>query len=368
MTGHRFERRRERIRAGLVERKVEGLLVTKPANVSYLSGFSGDSTVLIVGTARDLLVSDFRFDTQLRDECPGLERHIRPSGTTLPSEIGAVLGRLGMARVGFEASVLTVAAWEEIRSAAGSVELVATTDVVETLRSVKDQEELDAIRRAIEIAERAFDALRGRLGDLDDEKAAADALEFELRGFGADGSAFPPIVAAGPRSALPHARPIPGARLDGLEFVLVDWGACLGPLPYRSDLTRVVAIGIVSSKFEEVYRVVLEAQRRAFEVIRPGVACAEVDAAARSAIAEAGFGRFFDHGLGHGIGLEVHERPGLRVGATEILEAGMVLTIEPGIYLPDWGGIRIEDDVLVTSEGAEFLTKLPRDLDAVRDG
>ena len=273
-----------------------------------------------------------------------------------------------MAKVGFEAASLTVAALEVIRSAAGSVDLVATTDVVEPLRSVKDDVELIAIRRAIDIAERAFTVLRGRLGDLDDEKAAADALEFELRRCGADGSAFPPIVAAGPRSALPHARPLPGARLNDAGFVLIDWGARLGPLPYRSDLTRVVAAGIVSSRFEEVYRVVLEAQARAISAICPGVSCAEVDAAARSAIAEAGFGRYFDHGLGHGIGLEVHEAPGLRVGAAEVLRAGMVLTIEPGIYLPDWGGIRIEDDVLVTLEGAEFLSNLPRDLDAVRGG
>ncbi|QDV38366.1 M24 family metallopeptidase [Tautonia plasticadhaerens] len=362
----RHARRVESVRSSIREAGLDALLVTHPPNVSYLTGFTGDSSALIVGLDRVLMVSDFRFDTQLRDECPGLERHIRPSSRTLTQEVGAVIVALGVRRVGFEAASLTVAEQLALVEGVGSVELGGTAGVVEAARAIKDEGEIAEIRRAIAVAERAFREWRGGLGRESTEKDAADALEFALRRCGAVGSAFPPIVAAGPRAALPHARPDPAVRIGSEEFVLVDWGACLGPLPYRSDLTRVVATGKVSPSFEERYGVVLEAQRRAISAVRPGVGGAEVDAEARSFIAEAGYGRFFDHGLGHGIGLEVHEAPRVRIGSEDELRPGMILTIEPGIYVPDWGGIRIEDDVLVTPDGHEILSTLPRDLDAVR--
>lgn len=362
----RLARRVESVRSSIREAGLDALLVTHGPNVSYLSGFTGDSSALIVGLDRILMVSDFRFDTQLRDECPGLERHIRPSSRTLTQELGSVIGALGVRRVGFEAAALTVAEQLALKDGVGSVALEGTTGVVEVIRVVKDEGEVAEIRRAVEVAERAFLEWKGGLGRRSTEKEAADALEFALRRCGAVGSAFPPIVAAGPRSALPHARPEPGIEVGSGEFLLVDWGACLGPLPYRSDLTRVVATGKVSPSFEERYGIVLEAQRRAIAAVRPGVRGAEVDAEARAFIAEAGYGRFFDHGLGHGIGLEVHEAPRVRIGSEDELRPGMILTIEPGIYVPDWGGIRIEDDVLVTPDGHEVLSTLPRDLDAVR--
>ncbi|RUL81813.1 M24 family metallopeptidase [Tautonia sociabilis] len=362
------DRRVEAVRRSLREAGLGALLVTHPPNVSYLTGFTGDSSALIVSADRLLIVSDFRFDTQLRDECPTLERHIRPSDRTLPQELGEVVAKLGLGRVGFEAAGLTVADQWTIREGVGSVELEGTSGVVEAIRVIKDDDEIAALRRAIEAAESAFRSWKEAVSPESDEKEAADALEFALRKAGAVGSAFPPIVAVGPRAALPHARPEPGVRLGSDGFVLVDWGACMGPLPYRSDLTRVLATGKVSPRFEELYGVVLEAQRRAIASIHPGAKAADVDAEARSHIGEAGFARFFDHGLGHGIGLEIHEAPRLRGSSEETLRPGMVLTIEPGIYVPDWGGIRIEDDVLVTPDGAEVLSRLPRDLDAARDG
>jgi Xaa-Pro aminopeptidase len=360
------ERRVESVRSSIRQAGLDALLVTHPANVSYLTGFTGDSSALVVGLDRVLMVSDFRFDTQLRDECPGLERHIRPSGRTLAQELGGVVARLGFRRVGFEAAAVSVADQLTLMDGVGSVGLEGTTGVVEASRVIKDEGEIAEIRRAIAVAERAFLEWRGALDPQWSEKEAADALEFSLRRAGAVASAFPPIVAAGPRGALPHARPEPGVRIGSADVVLVDWGACLGPLPYRSDLTRVVATGKVTPSFERRYGIVLEAQRRAISAIRPGVKGLEVDAEARSYIDEAGYGRFFDHGLGHGIGLEVHEAPGVRIGSEDELKPGMVLTIEPGIYVPDWGGIRIEDDVLVTPDGCEILSRLPRDLDAVR--
>ena len=168
----------------------------------------------------------------------------------------------------------------------------------------------------------------------------------------------------GRRAALPHARPTETARIGDDHFVLLDWGAT--GRPYKSDLTRVVVTGKVTSEFEKIYRTVLLAQERAIAAIRPGVRAHDVDAEARSVIEQAGFGRFFDHGVGHGLGMEIHESPRIRKQSETLLQPGMIVTVEPGIYLPDWGGIRIEDDVLVTADGCEILTHLPKTLDAVR--
>ncbi|WP_152054405.1 M24 family metallopeptidase [Tautonia marina] len=362
-----FARRVEAVRSRMRAEKLDALLVTHPPNVSYLTGFTGDSSAVLLGTDRSVIVSDFRYETQLRDECPGQECHIRPSSKTLAQELGEVLAGFGWRSVGFESASLSVLDWETIRNGCGSVELRSTAGVVEEVRAVKDEAEIAAIRRAIDLAEQVFERVRHGWSGHWDEAEVANRLESELRSLGAAGSAFPPIVAVGPRSALPHARPEPGVRVDSGDFTLIDWGACLGPMPYRSDLTRVIVTGKVTPRFEEIYGIVVEAQRRAIASIRPGISAGEVDAQARSYIQEAGFGRFFDHGLGHGIGLEIHEAPRLRKDAAEVLRPGMVLTIEPGIYLPDWGGIRIEDDVLVTPDGCECLSRLPRDLDRIRD-
>ena len=242
--------------------------------------------------------------------------------------------------------------------------MISTGDRVEALRAVKDEIEIAAIREAIDYAERAFTMLRAGLVAGETEKQVADHLEALLRDVRGHGSSFPPIVAVGRRAALPHARPTAEARVGDDDFVLVDWGAT--GRPYKSDLTRVLVTGKVTPEFEKVYRTVLTAQERAIAAIRPGVKAQDVDAEARSVIEQAGFGRFFDHGLGHGIGMDIHEAPRLRKESPTILEPGMVVTVEPGIYLPEWGGVRIEDDVLVTPDGCEVLSDLPKTLDAMR--
>jgi Xaa-Pro aminopeptidase len=202
------------------------------------------------------------------------------------------------------------------------------------------------------------------LRDEDTEKDVADGIEAALRRCGATSSSFPPIVAVGRRSALPHARPTRTVRLRDGDFVLLDWGA--SGEPYKSDLTRVVVTGKVTPKFETIYRTVLAAQERAISAIRPGAKGHNIDAEARSVIEAAGFGGFFDHGVGHGIGMEIHEAPRIRRDSPDVLEPGNVVTVEPGIYLPDWGGVRIEDDVLVTEDGCEVLSRIPKSLDSVR--
>jgi Xaa-Pro aminopeptidase len=351
--------RRQQLARCLADEGLDALLVSSPVNVTYLTGFSGESSYLILTRERPVLVSDARFTEQIAGECPGLEAHIRPPTQTLHQAVAEVLGGLGCRAVGFESGHLTVAEWETLRDLAKTVDWKGGRDRVERLRAVKDPSEVEQIREAIAIAERAFTVFRALLRPEDREKDLCDALDHYVRRAGGQGASFPPIVAVGERAALPHAPPT--ARAVGeADFVLVDWGAS-GRF-YKSDLTRVLATRRISPKLEEVYRVVLTAQERAVRSIRPGVRADEVDAEARSVIAQAGFGDFFGHGLGHGLGLQVHEAPALRPNSEVVLQPGMVMTVEPGIYLPGWGGVRIEDDVLVTPDGCEVLTTVAKDL------
>jgi Xaa-Pro aminopeptidase len=356
--------RREKLRAELRRENLDALLISAPTNVSYLSGFSGDSSVLILGTQRDLIVSDGRFGTQLAQECSDIEAVIRPPGQEMIPGLAHVIETAELKRVAFEATAWSVADYQALRAAVPTVELVAVIGWVEALRQVKDEGEIAAIREAVHCAEHAFTMLRAGLREGESEKDLADALEGNLRRCGASASSFPPIVAAGLRSALPHARPTSTARVGPDDFVLIDWGAIAQG--YRSDLTRVIVTGKVAPRFEAIYRTVLAAQERGIAAIRPGVKAHDADASARAVIEEAGFGPLFSHGLGHGIGMEIHEAPRIRKGSDVQLEPGMVVTVEPGVYLPDWGGIRIEDDVLVTPDGCEVLSHVPKSLEAVR--
>ncbi len=343
---------------------IQALVINAPTNVSYLTGFSGDSSLLLQSRKRDVIISDGRFTTQLAEECPGLEAIIRQPGQEMTAALARVMQDAGYMRVGLEATSWTIADFEALRLPAPEAKLVCVSDRVAALRQIKDETEIAAIRESIDQAERAFTMLRAGLRDGETEKDVADALEGYLRRCGATGASFPPIVAVGVRSALPHARPTTTSRIGDDDFVLFDWGAT--GRPYKSDLTRVLVTGKVTPKFEAIYGTVLSAQERAIAVIRPGVKAHDVDAEARSVIEEAGFGRFFDHGLGHGLGMDIHEAPRIRKGSDTLLEPGMVITVEPGVYLPGWGGIRIEDDVLVTPVGCEVLSHIPKSLDSVR--
>jgi Xaa-Pro aminopeptidase len=365
--------RRQKLARALQGEELDVLLVTNPVNVTYLTGFSGDSSFLLLGRDKTVLVSDARFTTQLGEECPGLEFHIRPPTRTVLQATTDVLSRLGVRTLGFEAGHVTVADLETLRELAPTLDYKPGRNRVENLRVIKDPSEVLEIREAIGIAQRAFGALRALLRPTDTEKELCDALESHVRRFGGQCCSFPSIVAVGPRAALPHAPPTNRTVAES-DLLLVDWGAS-GRF-YKSDLTRVLVTRKTSAfspalpqrkegKLEEIYAVVLQAQQEALQSIRPGVKGHDVDGAARGVIARAGYGDFFGHGLGHGIGLQVHEAPFLRPSSDVVLQAGMVVTVEPGIYLPDWGGIRIEDDVLITPDGCEVLTSVPRDLQAM---
>jgi len=267
--------------------------------------------------------------------------------------IGKVVRSAKVGRLAIEGDSMSVSTRDQIAAKFPKLMIRATSGLVEKLRQVKDKFEIAQMRKAIWYAEKAFGVLRATIRPEKTEKEVSDELEYQVRLFGAQGTAFPTIVAVGPRAALPHAlasnRPIGSS-----DFVLVDWGANGGL--YNSDLTRVLVTGRISPKLERMYRVVLRAQREAIRAVKPGAVAHDVDAVARRAIAEAGFGRYFGHGLGHGLGLAVHEAPRLGVNSQVVLKPGMVVTVEPGIYLPGWGGVRIEDDVLVTRTGHEVLS------------
>lgn len=348
---------------------LDALLITNPVNVTYLTGFTGDSSYLVLEPTRAILVSDGRFVVQLAEECPGLETHIRPPSQSITEAASEVLGKLGLRTVGLESGHLTIADYDMLRSKT-TLDWKPAAGRVEQLRMVKDADEIAEIRQAVRIAERAFTMFRAMLRPDEREKDLADAMEMYVRRAGGSGSAFPPIVAVGERAALPHAPPTERS-LEDEELVLIDWGAT-GRL-YKSDLTRVLLTHRQamasqrpgsSTTLADIYRIVLEAQKRAIDFLRPGVKALEVDAQARGFIAESGFGDCFNHGLGHGFGLQIHEAPFLKPGHDIVLQAGMVVTVEPGIYIPKWAGIRIEDDVLITRDGHEVLTSVPRDIEA----
>lgn len=362
-----YPRRRELLRKVMRKKKIPALLVQKETNVTWLTGFGGEDSILLLMPAAELLITDSRFVTQLAEECPGLELHVRRTGKsseTMDKAVAKVLKKLELTTCGVESDTMTLGLRERIDEAAkASIAWVGTRGMVEELRMIKDKDELAEIRRAVRMAEEAFLAVVSKLHPEQTEREVANALEVEIRLRGGKGHSFEPIVAVGPRSALPHGR-AGNTKIGAHNLVLFDWGAAADR--YKSDLTRVVVTGKISPKLERIYQVVFKAQAAAIAQIRPGAVCETVDAAARKTIADAGFAKYFGHGLGHGIGMDVHEQPRMASGSKQVLRPGMVITVEPGIYLPGIGGVRIEDDVLVTKSGYEVLSGLPKSWDAVR--
>jgi Xaa-Pro aminopeptidase len=364
-----FSTRRDRLLHGIKQDGLDAILVGNPVNVTYLTGFSGDSSYLLLCPALTLLISDGRFKTQIAEECPGVDAYIRGPAQPLAEAAVAQIKALAPRNLGFEANHFTVADFTALSGAVTNVTWKALEQAVEALRRVKDENEIAQIREAIKIAEKAFAIFRSMLRAEDTEKDLADAMESYVRRAGGSATAFDTIAAVGPRAALPHAPPSEH-RLSEDPLLLVDWGAS-GRF-YKSDLTRVLWTynnGTISGsrqpsdKLRAVHAVVREAQRRAIEAMRPGASSKALDAIARGHIESQGYGEFFSHGLGHGFGLQIHEAPFFRPNVDVQLEAGMVVTCEPGIYLPDWGGVRIEDDVLITPDGHEVLTHCPRELE-----
>ena len=328
----------------------EPLLVTSLTNVRYLTGFRSSNAAVLVEPDRVRLFADFRYAEAGR-HVPGVEF------TTTKRSLAADLAQRLEGTIAFEADTLTYSQYEAL--AGGGLELVPTHGVVEGVRAVKEEQEIDAIRAATELANAAFarfaeETVIGRT-----ERELAWRMSTFFHELGAEGSAFPTIVAAGPNGANAHTTPGDHVVSAG-QSVVVDAGAVLDG--YCSDCTRTFAAGALAGELAEAYDVCLRGQLAGLEAVRPGVSGVDADAAARNVIAEAGYGEYFGHGLGHGVGMDVHELPRLSTESTEVLAAGNVTSVEPGIYLPDRGGIRIEDLVVVRDDGVEVLTSFPKEL------
>lgn len=346
-----FRERRGRLLKRMARAGVEALLVSKSQNVFYLSGFKGEDSTLLVTPAASWLLTDSRFTEQAEGETRGVRIVTRKKG--MMRTAGTVAHRAGVKVLGVEAQTMTLAEAEEIRKWLGKGELKQTSGLVERLRVIKDATEIAAIRRATEIAERAFGLILPELTPGRTEREIAVILEGKMTELGAQCPAFPTIVATNAHASLPHAQPR-DVRIRSGDAVLFDWGARWGG--YHSDLTRVVFLDRISPVFQRLYSLVLAAQRRALSRVKPGRRASVIDSAARAYLKAHRHGKHFGHGLGHGVGLEVHEAPGIAPRQDVVLKPGMVITIEPGVYLPGRGGVRIEDLVLVTRGGHEILT------------
>ena len=358
-----ISQRRARLRRRLATAELDAMLVTDLVNVRYLTGFTGSNAALLIRADDEVavLATDGRYRTQAAQQAPDAEIVIdRSCGPTL----AAAAVTLGVRRLGFESHVVTVDGHALLTTAAGAVELVRAAGAVEALREVKDVGEVALLRLACEAADAALADLvaAGGLRPGRTEKEVGRDLESRMLDHGADGVSFETIVAAGVNSAIPHHRPTDAVLAAG-DFVKIDFGALVAG--YHSDMTRTFVLSPVAQWQLDVYDLVATAQRAGTDALAAGVTLSEVDGASRTIIAEAGFAENFGHGLGHGVGLQIHEAPGISASSAGTLLAGSAVTVEPGVYLPGRGGVRIEDTLVVGSGDAptpELLTRFPKEL------
>jgi len=358
-----FESRRERLLPALKQSRANAFLVTAPSNVRYLSGFTGSNGALLLTSARSLLFTDPRYQIQAAQES---DCEVKIAKGPLVKEVVAAIKRLRLRSLAIEQNRISFEEYRQLEEQAQGVRLLPIVGAVETLRMVKSPDEIATIKASVLLNSAALEyALRHFKASMTEIDLAAE-IEYRMRRLGADGAAFETIVASGPRTALPHARPT-DCLVQHNDLLLIDMGANVSG--YASDMTRTQAVGKLDSKKRRMYRAVLESQLAAVDAVRPGVSCGSIDAAARDVLR--GFGprhstesldKLFIHSTGHGLGLEIHERP--RVGRKEStkLQAGMVITIEPGVYQQGLGGVRIEDTVVVTPGGCEILTPTRKEL------
>jgi len=346
----------EKLRDRFSELGIDGMLITNGYNRRYMTGFTGTAGVVVVGEKKAVFITDFRYVEQASRQISGYEI-IQHMGSII-DEVAKQAAALGIKKLGFEQDNLSFATYKSYENTV-QAELVPVSGVVEKLRLIKSDAEIKILKEAAEIADAAFQHILSFIRPGIREIDVANELEFFMRKNGAISSSFDIIVASGYRSALPHGVATEKVIEKG-EFVTLDFGAYYKG--YCSDITRTVAVGEVSEELRNIYEIVLEAQLRGMAGIKPGMTGREADALTRDYITEKGYGDYFGHSTGHGIGLEVHEGPGLSIRTDTVLEPGMVVTVEPGIYIPGLGGVRIEDDTVVTKDGNESLTHSPKDL------
>ena len=355
-----YEIRQRKCRKILESSSLDGLLFVGLENIRYLCGFTGSDGALVITPKESFFLTDSRYWTQADEEIK--EARIVHYKKKMEG-IFSLLSDLKLAEIGFESAILPFSAYQFLagRLASGA-KLVPVEKDLKNLRAAKDAQELTLLRRAIDISSKAYSRATEKLREGVVEREIAFEMEFLMKGGGADAIGFDIIIASGKRSALPHGK-AGDKRVERGDFILIDFGS--GFQGYHSDQTRTLVCGNPSPEQQRIYGIVKEAHDKAIEKVRPGIPINELDGAARDTIRNHGYGEYFGHGTGHGIGLAVHEDPAVNGENKDLLQEGMVLTIEPGIYIPNWGGVRIEDMVLVTPQGAEVLTHLPRELRVV---
>ncbi|WIV18063.1 Xaa-Pro peptidase family protein [Paenibacillus polygoni] len=346
-----------KLRKAMKEQGLEAILVTSPINRRYITGFTGSAGYVLVTLQKAYLLTDFRYMTQAPQQAKAftvLEHTAKPMET-----VKDLLMEEGIQSLGFEKDLITFATYEAYTDQLKPVELVPVSGLVEKLRLYKDENEIAIMQRAADLADAAFAHILTVVKPGMTEREADLELEFFMRKHGATSSSFDTIVASGIRSAMPHGV-ASNKVIEKGDFITFDFGALLDG--YCSDLTRTIAVGTPAAKLVEIYNIVLEAQLHTLEQIKPGMTGREADALARDIITKYGYGDYFGHSTGHGLGMEVHESPRLSKLSDDILEPGMVVTVEPGIYLADIGGVRIEDDVVLTESGISILTHSKKEL------
>lgn len=346
----------EKLRKALAEQGVDAIITESPENRYYISGFTGSTGWAIVSQNHAIFVTDFRYIDQAKEQCP--EFTVVNNERKAVEAISQQLNEIGVNKLAFEKSI-SFATYEEWSKAFTGIELVPTGGVIEKLRLIKDETEMATIRQAIKIADDAFSHILSFIKPGVREIDVALEMEVFMRKQGADSSSFDIIVASGARGALPHGRASEKIIEKG-DMVTLDFGALYKG--YISDITRTVSVGEPDPKMKEIYDIVLRAQLNGVEKLKAGMTGKEADALTREIIREAGYAEAYGHSTGHGIGLEVHEGPGLSAANESVLKPGMVVTVEPGIYISGLGGVRIEDDVLIMENGCEILTKSPKEL------
>jgi Xaa-Pro aminopeptidase len=345
-----------KLRSLFVDQGLDGYYITSPENRYYLSGFTGSSGALLVGREKAYLITDFRYTSQAEQQCKGYD--IVETKANDYTALNNLCHDEQIRRLGCEGDNLTYTAFMALQKELAGVVLQPEAGFIEVLRMHKDAHELSCIEEAVRIADLAFAGIISRIKPGVTEAQIALELEYTIRRLGAEGIGFDTIVASGIRSSMPHGVASDKAIEPG-DLVTMDFGAVYRG--YHSDMTRTVVVNQVSPRQQELYAIVLEAQQSGIEAVKAGVRASDVDRVARDVISKKGYGAYFGHGTGHGLGLSIHEKPSLSARDDTILTAGMVVTIEPGIYLPEWGGIRIEDTVIVEDEGSRILTTSPKE-------
>ena len=350
-------KRIEQVRNTFKDHKIDAFLITSSTNRRYMTGFTGTAGIALITENEALFITDFRYVDQASEQCEGYTI-VKHEGA-IAEAISAELRRLGVKRLAFEQEHVTFINYRLFQEKFEGIELVPVSGVIEKIRMIKDEEEISLIRQAVAIVDHTYEHILKFVKPGMREIDVANELEFHMRKQGASGSSFSIIVASGYRSAFPHGVASEKIIEQG-DFVTLDFGAIYKG--YISDMTRTFAMGEPNDKLKEIYDVCLQAQLLGVEQIKAGITGKQADAICRDYISSKGYGEYFGHSTGHAIGLDVHEAPGLSIKTEVVLEPGMVVTVEPGIYLPGIGGVRIEDDIVITATGNEILTQSNKEL------